>query len=98
MMLRYFLDTGIVSVPVWKEPDPRVVGWFNAAGPECAVAAPVWHELIYGSIRPEVEVAELAGARLSGDSAVFAMACRPSLLDEGRRSVFKRSAALQENC
>jgi tRNA(fMet)-specific endonuclease VapC len=50
-MLRYLLDTSIVSVPVWKEPDRRVVDWLNAAGPECAVAAPVWHELIYGCSR-----------------------------------------------
>jgi tRNA(fMet)-specific endonuclease VapC len=51
MTLRYLLDTSIVSVPVWKEPDPRVVGWLNAAGPECAIAAPVWHELVYGCSR-----------------------------------------------
>jgi tRNA(fMet)-specific endonuclease VapC len=51
MTLRYVLDTSVVSVPVWKEPDPRVVDWLNTAGPECAIAAPVWHELIYGCSR-----------------------------------------------
>lgn len=51
MTLRYLLDTSIVSVPVWKKPDPRVVDWLNAAGTECAMASPVWHELTYGCRR-----------------------------------------------
>ena len=51
MSLRYLLDTSIVSVPVSKKPDRRVVDWLNSAGPECAIAAPVWHELTYGLSR-----------------------------------------------
>jgi tRNA(fMet)-specific endonuclease VapC len=51
MRLRYVLDTSIVSVPLWREPDPRVVDWLNAAGSECAIASPVWHELTYGCSR-----------------------------------------------
>lgn len=51
MSLRYLLDTSIVSVPLWKEPDPRVVNRLKVAGPECAVASPVWHELTFGCSR-----------------------------------------------
>lgn len=48
MSRRYLLDTSIVSIPMWKEPDPRVVSWLDATGHECVIASPVWHELIYG--------------------------------------------------
>ena len=51
MTLRYLLDTNIVSVPVWKEPDSRVVDQLNAVGHECAIASPVWHELTFGCTR-----------------------------------------------
>ncbi len=51
MTLRYLLDASIVSVPMWKEPDARVVDRLNSAGPECAIAAPVWHELTFGCNR-----------------------------------------------
>jgi tRNA(fMet)-specific endonuclease VapC len=36
---------------MWKDPDQRVIDWLDAAGPECAIAAPVWHELIFGCNR-----------------------------------------------
>ena len=51
MTLRYLLDTNIVSVPVWKQPDLRVVDRLNAVGSECAIASPVWHELSFGCNR-----------------------------------------------
>lgn len=51
MTLRYLLDTNVVSVPVWKEPDSRIVDRLNAAGPACAIPAPVWHELTFGCSR-----------------------------------------------
>ena len=51
MTLRYLLDTTIVSLPVSKMPDPVVVARLEASGPECAIAAPVWHELTYGCER-----------------------------------------------
>lgn len=51
MTLRYLLDTSIVSVPVSKKPDPIVLKRLDANGPECAIAAPVWHELTYGCQR-----------------------------------------------
>lgn len=51
MTLRYLLDTGIVSAPVSKTPDPAILKRLDHHGPECAIAAPVWHELTYGCRR-----------------------------------------------
>lgn len=51
MTLRYLLDTSIVSVPVSKNPDPGILQGLEKHGPECAIAAPVWHELTYGCRR-----------------------------------------------
>lgn len=51
MTLQYLLDTSIVSAPVSKTPDPGVLQRLEKHGPECAIAAPVWHELTYGSRR-----------------------------------------------
>jgi len=49
--LRYLLDTSIVSSPVSKAPDPRIVERIEKHEQECAIAAPVWHELTYGCHR-----------------------------------------------
>jgi tRNA(fMet)-specific endonuclease VapC len=46
--LRYLLDTSIVSSPVSKKPNPDIVRQLEQHGHECAIAAPVWHELTYG--------------------------------------------------
>ena len=51
MTLRYLLDTSIVSAPVAKTPDPGVLEGLDKHGFECAIAAPVWHELTYGCRR-----------------------------------------------
>ena len=51
MTLRYLLDTGVVSSPVSKAPDADIVRRLDEHGHECAVAAPVWHELTYGCRR-----------------------------------------------
>jgi tRNA(fMet)-specific endonuclease VapC len=51
MTLRYLLDTCVVSSPVSKIPNPGIVSGIEEHGHECAVAAPVWHELIYGCRR-----------------------------------------------
>lgn len=51
MRLRYLLDTGIVSTPISKVPDARIVRRLEKHGHECAIAAPVWHELTYGCRR-----------------------------------------------
>jgi len=45
---RYLLDTSIVSSPVSKTPSPEVIKRLESHGHECAIAAPVWHELTYG--------------------------------------------------
>jgi tRNA(fMet)-specific endonuclease VapC len=49
--LRYLLDTSIVSVPISKTPNPQIVRRLEDNGHESAIAAPVWHELMYGCRR-----------------------------------------------
>jgi tRNA(fMet)-specific endonuclease VapC len=49
--LRFLLDTSVVSVPVSKKPDPAILKRLHKHGAECAIAAPVWHELTYGCRR-----------------------------------------------
>jgi tRNA(fMet)-specific endonuclease VapC len=49
--LRYLLDTSIVSSPASKTPNPEIVRRLDEHGHECAIAAPVWHELTYGCRR-----------------------------------------------
>lgn len=51
MSFRYLLDTSIVSSPISKVPDPEVLARLEAHGSECAIAAPVWHELTFGCER-----------------------------------------------
>ena len=51
MTLRYLLDTSIVSAPVSKRRDPAILERLSERGRECAIAAPVWHELTYGCRR-----------------------------------------------
>jgi tRNA(fMet)-specific endonuclease VapC len=40
-----------VSAPVSKTPDAAILERLDERGPECAIAAPVWHELTYGCRR-----------------------------------------------
>lgn len=72
MTLRYLLDTNIVSAPVARKPDARVVRRLNRDGPACAIAAPVWHELTYGCHRLPV------GTRRVALEAYLAEVIRPS--------------------
>lgn len=51
MTLRYLLDTSIVSNPVSSYPHSEIVKRLESRGHECAIAAPVWHELTYGCNR-----------------------------------------------
>ncbi len=52
--LRYLLDTNIVSQPVCKRPDVRVLAELREFGEVCAIASTTWHELHYGaSLLPE---------------------------------------------
>src|SRR5262245_14792914 len=46
--MRYLLDTVIVSAPISKKPHPAIVRQLERHGADCALAAPVWHELTYG--------------------------------------------------
>ena len=48
---RYLLDTSIVSSPISKVPNADILKHLDANGHECAIAAPVWHELTYGCRR-----------------------------------------------
>ncbi len=48
MTLRYVLDTSIVSSPVSKKPDRGILRRLAQHGGQCAIAAPVWHELNFG--------------------------------------------------
>jgi tRNA(fMet)-specific endonuclease VapC len=49
--LRYLLDTNVVSSTVAKAPNRAVLKLIQRHGHECAIAAPVWHELTYGCQR-----------------------------------------------
>jgi len=47
-MLRYLLDTNVVLQPMMKTPSPGVMRKLASIADECAIAAPVWHELQFG--------------------------------------------------
>ena len=51
MTLQYLLDTSTVSVPVSKTPNPHILKRVEEHAHESAIAAPVWHELVYGCRR-----------------------------------------------
>ncbi|MFN0207690.1 MAG: type II toxin-antitoxin system VapC family toxin [Planctomycetota bacterium] len=51
MTLVYLLDTSIISIPISSSPNSKAVGRISKHSHECAVAAPVWHELIFGCER-----------------------------------------------
>ena len=51
MSLRYLLDTSVVSSPISKKPNPEILKRLEIDGQECAIAAPVWNELIYSCQR-----------------------------------------------
>ena len=50
-MLRYLLDTNIVSQPAAKMPAASVLRKLGSLGDQCAIATPVWHELQFGCKR-----------------------------------------------
>jgi tRNA(fMet)-specific endonuclease VapC len=49
--LRFLLDTSVVSEPALATPNARLVRRLDQRAAQCAIAAPVWHELIYGVAR-----------------------------------------------
>ncbi len=61
MSLLFLLDTSIISAPVAKQPNRRVAKQLARHSMECALAAPVWHELVYGCSRlPPGQIAAIA--------------------------------------
>jgi tRNA(fMet)-specific endonuclease VapC len=50
-MLRFLLDTNVLSEPVRPRPDPRVLRKIREFDGEMATAAPAWHELLFGLCR-----------------------------------------------
>jgi tRNA(fMet)-specific endonuclease VapC len=50
-LIRFLLDTSIVSAAMWKVPEPLVLEKLTQHGDECAISAHVWHELRYGVAR-----------------------------------------------
>lgn len=51
MKLKYLLDTNVVSEPALERPSNRMLQKLKEEAPNCAIAAPVWHELMYGVSR-----------------------------------------------
>jgi tRNA(fMet)-specific endonuclease VapC len=49
--LQFLLDTSVISAPVSKASPPRIIKRLEDHGHECAIAAPVWHELTFGCRR-----------------------------------------------
>jgi len=49
--VRFLLDTSVISAPISKTPNPTVIANIRRHSDQCAIAAPVWHELTYGSRR-----------------------------------------------
>jgi tRNA(fMet)-specific endonuclease VapC len=49
--LGYLLDTNVVSDPISKSPNAGILEQLGRLGNQCAIAAPVWHELQFGCRR-----------------------------------------------
>ncbi|MBT8339735.1 MAG: type II toxin-antitoxin system VapC family toxin [Desulfatitalea sp.] len=50
-MIKYLLDTNVVSEAIKKSPNQSVMHHFARYQQEIATASPVWHELQYGCTR-----------------------------------------------
>ncbi len=72
-MIRYLLDTNVVSEPARPDPSPRVVERLEAHGGEVALPSIVWHELVYGVERMD------EGHRRSYLADYLAEVVRPSM-------------------
>lgn len=48
MTVRYLLDTAVISNPMARKPDPDILRHLEEEGEACAIAVPVWHELVFG--------------------------------------------------
>lgn len=54
MTLRYLLDTSTLSSLVAAKPNPMVFERLTEREAQCAIAAPVWSELVYAHARLEI--------------------------------------------
>jgi tRNA(fMet)-specific endonuclease VapC len=70
--LRFLLDTNILSSLITREPDKRIRKKLEQHAPECAIASPVWHELVFGCRRLE------AGRRRRAVEAFLREVVQPS--------------------
>jgi tRNA(fMet)-specific endonuclease VapC len=48
MKTRFLLDTNVISEPALQDPSARLLRRLKEAAHQCAIAAPVWHELVFG--------------------------------------------------
>ena len=48
VLVRYLLDTNIISEPARPEPNSRVIQQLQRYGHEAAITSISWHELLYG--------------------------------------------------
>ncbi len=51
MSVRYLLDTNVISEPLRPQPSSQVLAHLQQHQSVIAIAAIVWHELVYGSAR-----------------------------------------------
>lgn len=51
MSVRYLLDTNVISEPLRPQPSSQVLARLQQHQSVIAIAAIVWHELVYGSAR-----------------------------------------------
>ena len=72
-MTRFLLDTSTVSAAMWKTPHAKVLDELREHGGECAIGAPVWHELQFGVRRMP------KGRRRSALAAFLEEVVRPTL-------------------
>lgn len=50
-MIKYLLDTNVISEPLRPTPHPQVMERFRQHRSEIAISAVVWHELWFGCLR-----------------------------------------------
>lgn len=72
-MIRYLLDTNIVSEPAKSDPAKPVLDRLRESGGEVALPSVAWHELLYGAHRME------EGRRQSYLLEYLAEVVRPSM-------------------
>ena len=51
MTLKFLLDTTVISAPIAKQPNRSVIKRLELESAHCAMAAPIWHELVFGVSR-----------------------------------------------